>query len=398
MKLLPSHLSKLAVFLTLSVVSSSLAAVLPRRNCIDVQIPVTVAANNRVIADISGLLEDPTTIFESTTTTSTIFDLLLGNFPVESTETFAATYCEPTNQVPSRTNTLQLLVPGITYNRRYWDGSLSVTNQSSFSYVDYALSQGYPTLNIDRIGTGLSSHPDPLLTLQLPFDVRATHVLIQHIKQGTTTVLPRAFDKVIFVGHSFGSIIGNNLVKDFPADADATVLTGFSKSIAQALAGILIDVPLPAALFDPARFSTLPLLYILLTDKSNREASFYYGPDVYYSRANYNIDFAQTDTVGVGEALTAFPGISAAPAYTGKVFILTGNEDAAFCGLGSTLLGQANCGNGPGSIIDTTRELFPNAAVYDYYVIPNCGHCLNYQFSAPDSYSRVHQWLQGQGF
>lgn len=56
-------------------------------------------------------------------------------------------YCEPTKVVPSRANTLQILVHGATYDTSYWDFGFQPGN---YSYVHFAAAQGYPTLNLAR--------------------------------------------------------------------------------------------------------------------------------------------------------------------------------------------------------------------------------------------------------
>ena len=38
--------------------------------------------------------------------------------------------------------------------------------EEQYSWVAAASKAGYPTLAIDRLGNGDSSHPDPLLTVQ----------------------------------------------------------------------------------------------------------------------------------------------------------------------------------------------------------------------------------------
>ncbi len=57
-----------------------------------------------------------------------------------------------------------------------------------------------------------------------------------------------------------------------------------------------------------------------------------------------------------------------------------------------------NCGSGDHSILDETRQLFPAASTYDYYAIPDTGHCVNFHYSAPAAFNRVHNWLENEGF
>lgn len=86
-------------------------------------------------------------------TSSTLIALLdrtvLTNIPVSGNETIAATYCEPLVTNPSRQNTLQLLVYGVTHTRDYWRGTSSHYQPENYSWVEYALPQGCPVIAID---------------------------------------------------------------------------------------------------------------------------------------------------------------------------------------------------------------------------------------------------------
>ncbi|HLZ55695.1 MAG TPA: alpha/beta fold hydrolase [Ktedonosporobacter sp.] len=97
--------------------------------------------------------------------------------------------------------TVQVLVHGSTYDHTYWDfPSLSPTD----SYVKQITSAGYVTLNLDRIGTGLSDHP-PALHVTLVSNAYVLHQIIQSLRNGSVNGV--SFSKIILVGHSFGSTV-----------------------------------------------------------------------------------------------------------------------------------------------------------------------------------------------
>ena len=73
-------------------------------------------------------------------------------------------------QDPLRGRTIQVLVPGYTYGRSYWDFP---HRPEEFSYVRAAVRSGYATLALDRIGTGASSRP-PASILSIDTHVRGT--------------------------------------------------------------------------------------------------------------------------------------------------------------------------------------------------------------------------------
>lgn len=75
-----------------------------------------------------------------------------------------------------------------------------------YSWIAYASSQGYPTLAIDRLGNGNSSHPDPILVVQCPAQAATISALVG-LARGGASPFPRKFETFIFVGSSLGTLI-----------------------------------------------------------------------------------------------------------------------------------------------------------------------------------------------
>lgn len=71
----------------------------------------------------------------------------------EKASRIAGTYCAPAGEPAS---VLQILVPGATYDRSYWDFP---GFDGRYSYVAHATRAGQATLAIDPIGVGKSSLP-----------------------------------------------------------------------------------------------------------------------------------------------------------------------------------------------------------------------------------------------
>jgi len=93
------------------LVGQSAGAVLIKKqtNCQNITIPVSAAANNAALPDTLTYLTLSTLLGSLD---ALIFDTLIsGDFNI------SATYCAPTVNIPSRANTLQFLVHGITYTR-----------------------------------------------------------------------------------------------------------------------------------------------------------------------------------------------------------------------------------------------------------------------------------------
>lgn len=147
-----------------------LAASLPleaRGGCQDVTFSVSGSAQNRELRGIS--------LTNSTELLATLMDDAFTLIPVEGTQNLAGTYC-PASVENENNSKLQVLFHGITANRGYWSalGGLGVDypeyEPSNYSWVDVANARGYPTLAMDRLGAGESSHPDPVLVVQGPYE------------------------------------------------------------------------------------------------------------------------------------------------------------------------------------------------------------------------------------
>jgi pimeloyl-ACP methyl ester carboxylesterase len=261
--------------------------------------------------------------------------------------------------------------------------------------VAYASQQGYPTLAIDRLGHGVSDYPDPILVVQDPAHVEITNALIQAARAGTAP-LPRAFDKIIYVGHSFGSLIGNLFNSKYPTALDATILTGWSNYFLVDVIPVAFTLLLlPASIVDPLRFGDLELCYLEATFEARDVAAFFL--EGAYDPKLQALDYARRGLVTCGELVTMFFSLAEAREYAAPVLVVTGDEDDIFCNPLINLL-PASCGSGPTSMLAQARALYPAASVYDWYAVPNAGHCWNLHYTAQKGFNASHAWLTGLGF
>jgi pimeloyl-ACP methyl ester carboxylesterase len=295
----------------------------------------------------------------------------------------SARFCEPAKTVHSRRNTVQLLVHGFTYSKDYWSALAFPGYQPNhYSWIEYASNEGYPTLSIDRLGSGLSSHPDPVSVVQLPLEVNIINEIVLGVKNGS--ILNQPFSKVVYVGHSFASCLGNAIIAQYPKSCNAFILTGYSANLA--------DAPL---LTKPAcevsiRFSKLSPGYQATFNATNRQGVLY-GPVGTFDSEVFSLDFRTQDTITVGQAATIGMGFQTGPNYTGPVHIISGAKDAVFCN-------DADCGSGATSQLGATAKFFPASSSFSYYAVPDTGHDINLQYSARESFNDAHTWLQKQGF
>lgn len=61
---------------------------------------------------------------------------------------------------------------------------------NKYSWVSYAATQGYPTLAIDGLGSGDSSHQDPVLVLQTLAEIDVLHRVVQAARTAKITAIP----------------------------------------------------------------------------------------------------------------------------------------------------------------------------------------------------------------
>ena len=140
--------------------------------------------------------------------------------------------------------TIEVLVPGLTYTSEYWDFPYQ---PASYSYALHANHAGYATLAIDKVGTGASSQP-PALELTQAAEVYTLHEVIRAVRHGQ---LGHAFGKVVLVGHSEGTFIGI-LEAGTYHDVDGLLETGFLDTSSPLLPLVFVQIP---AQFDPVTAS-----------------------------------------------------------------------------------------------------------------------------------------------
>jgi hypothetical protein len=225
-------------------------------NCYDFFIPINATSLNRQIEDYNltttASIESLIASLETSVSTSTYIT-------VTTSFNISARYCEPEVKIPSRASSIQFLVHGITYTKNYWSAlGFPGYDPDKYSWIQYASQRGYPTLSIDRVGYGNSSHPDPFGIDQIPMQTVVLNQIMQGLKAGD--VVQRKFCKVIYVGHSLGSVLGKSVAAAYPDGADALVLTGYSAQISSV--DILLSKPVPAVLFS-SRFVGLSTGYML---------------------------------------------------------------------------------------------------------------------------------------
>jgi pimeloyl-ACP methyl ester carboxylesterase len=279
-------------------------------------------------------------------------------------------------------DTVQVLTHGIGIDHTYWN------NAPNYSYVDYAAEQGYTTFNYDRLGVGLSEHPDPLQVVQAELEIAIAHGISELLRSGALAA--NKFTKVVAVGHSYGSIVTYGWTKEYPQDVNAAVLTGFSPSVASAASTLIAQALDLASVVNPILYSELPAGYITSSTITGLQFSFFRWP-AYDEQLFYNAwENAQPLTLAEflsGASILASPNTN----FTGPVDVVDGEHD------------QANCAGNCLSPVDQTAaaitDFYPAASKgSDHYIAPGSGHFVNYHYAATGAYERIHKFLKKNSF
>lgn len=267
---------------------------------------------------------------------------------------------------------VQVLVPGFTYDHRYW------TVPGRYNYTTAMVEAGYAVLALDRIGTGRSARP-PSAEVTADSNAHVLHQVVQALRTGR---FGPAFDTVIAVGHSYGS--GVVLVEDAAHhDLDGLVLTGMLHTTAP-LHAKAIDLfhqasedPLLAGRADwPENYAThKPGFRSRLLEAPGRVE-----PEI----SAYNEAIKGTATLGEGMTLAATYAPELSRAVTVPTLVVVGELDQLFSGDGTD--------TGADVVLDRERACYSEAARLEIAVVPDTGHALTIHPSAPEFFRLVADW------
>ena len=365
-------------FSAATIASSSASGDAAPPKCRSVELNVSAAADN--IRFTNPLDQNNATAIREwffSAVTDPTGSWMNGTEHVSGVYTVVATYCEPRGRHYRRKHRmLQVLVHGMTYNKEMWAG---LGFSEAYNWHAYATRAGYHTIAVNRLGRGPLTHfPDPIRENQSALQDTLTQELLMQLRRGGIAGLRLpSFDKIVYVGHSFGSALGNHVARDNPRAADAYVLTGYSSTVALPI-NLQLDFA-SAAIVNPARFPGLPLGYWAGKNVPVRTSYFYAGN---FDPALPQIDFDTHDTFAVGEGLS--PGFETrVTAFTGPVLVVTGDLDILFCPEGAAACPET---------LERTRGLFP-LANFSIMMPRDVGHNLTLHRSAPEVINEVHGWL-----
>jgi pimeloyl-ACP methyl ester carboxylesterase len=340
-----------------------------------------------LVITVAGLAVRPAAANAGTTAGSRGFcenvDLPVGLRPYQGlTQTVSGTYCEPGDWAGGPRE-VDVLTPGATYNRQYWNWPV---NPGLYSYVDKTLAAGRATFDYDRIGTGASSHP-PSGQITIDTDAYVLHQIVDWLRGRF------GYPQVNLVGHSLGSVISVQEAGRYQ-DVNRVVLTGllqlpdvgihFITTLASLLYPAAADPQFLNANLDTGYLTTIP---------GDRAGDFYSASAdpavVSYDEAHKDV-VAVTDLATLATTWALPPGLNTSDSITAPVLVLIGEQDAIFCADPPA----ADCGQ-PAELLATEAPYFRNAASLTVDSIEGTGHDVALHPTADQSFGLINDWIGG---
>jgi pimeloyl-ACP methyl ester carboxylesterase len=296
-------------------------------------------------------------------------------------ETMHGQLCMPASSAPT---TVQLLIPGGTYNRLYWDFPYQ---PERYSYQRDMANHGYATFAVDQLGTGQSTKPSSAILVS-SVEAASIHQVVGHLRAGRVGGV--RFDRVILVGHSLGSGVATLEAATYH-DVDGVILTGathqqppvnLAKIFGTGVHPVTLDPRLSKNGSDPGYITTKP---------GQREA-------LSYSTRNADPQVIATDEATKDQASLAAIATGEVLGLLGPtsllidvpVLVAVGEKDIVFCGF------LARDCSGAEALRQGEAPYFGPAAQLSTYVLPESGHAMALHKNAGEYREATRAWLRTQ--
>lgn len=309
----------------------------------------------------------------TTCVTTTLPVALAAGGPAD--QTIWGQLCTPTGKpVPS---TVQVLVHGATYDHNYWDFPYE---PETYSYVREAVSSGFATFTIDRLGSGSSSRP---VSSELDLYVAGytVHQVVQALRGGELG--GRAFPKVVAVGHSMGSGAIWSEASTYH-DVDGVIITGLTHAYNSQGRAAAIASSAPANLYP--QWAGLDSGY-LTTIPGTRDDVFYNtalaDPEVIAVDEQLKQPYALGDLLSLDSLMTD----GSSGGITVPVLLVMGEQDSLFCGGDGTDCSTA------ASLRADEAPFYASAPSFTTYVLDDSGHDVNLHYHAGAWYGVATGWV-----
>lgn len=299
------------------------------------------------------------------------------DLPVTPHGTVHGQLCQPT---VGAVGLVQLLVPGATYNRTYWDFPVE---PQRYSYQRDMAAHGFTTFAIDRLGTGQSSTP-PSAALMNVTEAAVVHQIVGHLRAGRVNGTP--FRRVVLVGHSMGSVISTLEAATYH-DVDAVILTGIAHLISAKVAAEGFATRVHPAMTDPQLRGNDSDPGYIATKPGTHRATLFHSPTS--DPRVIAADEATKDQVSATGAADAVAGFQS-PASLGinvPVLGVLGDKDFLFCNPLARDCSSAD------ALLRQEAPYYSPAARFSLYVLPGAGHCLTLYPTTGEYREATRTWI-----
>ncbi|MGI5229471.1 alpha/beta hydrolase [Actinoallomurus sp. CA-142502] len=278
---------------------------------------------------------------------------------------------------PAVRGELQILLHGGSYDHRYWDWPL---DRETYSYVEYCRRSGHATLAIDRVGSGASSRPPGRLNTAAA-QADALREIVTAARDGSLAGI--AFERVVLVGHSFGSILAG-LAASENGDVDAVVFTGHLGIDS----GAMDDDPRSGILFhdvaeDPVVAHLCGLVddgYLTLRSEA-RVPTFYVAENA--DERVLDVDEKIKGVMTLGEISDMGTAAEAWERIDVPVLALVGENDV--------MMFDSDIEVDTYQAVNRVKGKAPEN--FSFQVVPATGHNVNLHRNARSSYEHILRWL-----
>ena len=209
------------------------------------------------------------------------------------------------------------------------------------------------------------------------------------LRKGSVPGISAKFDKIVHIGHSFGSELSYGLTRDYPSASDGIILTGFSQN-ATFLPYFELGGNFISATESPLA-SQYVAGYFPAGDVSGVQTNFFAPGD--FDPNVLQIAFQTGQPVAMGELLTTGGEAMGINKFAGPVYIITGERDLPFCGGDCTITGNPALS----SIPQSSKQYFPDASAFEVFIVPGSGHGLNLEYSHDITYQNIEMFLAKNG-
>ncbi|HKR50673.1 MAG TPA: alpha/beta fold hydrolase [Pseudonocardiaceae bacterium] len=276
--------------------------------------------------------------------------------------------------------TVQLLIPGGTYNRVYWDFPYQ---PERYSYQRDMARHGYATFAVDRLGIGRSTTP-PSSVLVNSVEAASIHEVIGHLRAGRVSGV--RFDRIILVGHSLGSGVATLEAATYH-DVDGVILTGTTHLASPPAVVEFFTIFVHPVTLDPQLHNNGSDPGYLTTRPGQREPAF-------YLTRNADPQVIATDEATKDQA-SGFGIVTAASDLLGPtslgidvpVLLMVGEKDVFFCGFLARDCSSAE------ALREQEAPHFSPAAELSTHVLPDAGHSIALHNNSGEYREATRAWL-----